>query len=57
LATNPDEALGEWIVECWTPEHGVTLERSTRVRYADVHALHIAPMLDDVPLNGLTVGS
>lgn len=48
--------LGEWIVERWTPEHGVTLECSTRARYADVHALHIAPMLDDVPLNALTVG-
>lgn len=43
-------------MERWTPEHGVTLERSTRTRYADVHALHIAPTLDDVPLNGLTVG-
>ncbi|MGN6190271.1 MAG: tyrosine-type recombinase/integrase [Conexibacter sp.] len=54
--TNRSVTLGEWIVERWTPEHGVTLERSTRARYADVHALHIAPMLDDVPLNVLTVG-
>jgi integrase len=54
--TDRSVTLGEWIVERWTPEHGVTLERSTRTRYADVHALHIAPMLDDVPLNGLTVG-
>jgi integrase len=54
--TDRSVTLGEWIVERWTPEHGVTLERSTRTRYADVHALHIAPTLDDVPLNGLTVG-
>ncbi len=48
--------LGEWIVERWAPEHGVTLEQSTRIRYAEVHALHVAPMLDHAPLSGITVG-
>jgi integrase len=47
--------LGEWIVERWMPEHGVTLEQSTRDRYANVHALHVAPELDDVPLSAITV--
>jgi len=54
--TDRTVTLGEWIVQRWTPEHGITLERSTRTRYAEVHGLHIAPTLDDVPLNGLTVG-
>ncbi|HYV16261.1 MAG TPA: tyrosine-type recombinase/integrase [Conexibacter sp.] len=54
--TDRSVTLGEWIIERWTPEHGVTLERSTRTRYANVHALHIAPILDDVPLNAMTVG-
>lgn len=54
--TDRSVTLGEWIVERWTPEHGMTLERSTRTRYADVHGLHIAPTLDDLPLNALTVG-
>jgi integrase len=54
--TDRTVTLGEWIADRWVPEHGVTLERSTRTRYADVHALHIAPALDDVPLTGLTVG-
>ena len=54
--TDRTVTLGEWIAERWVPEHGVTLERSTRTRYADVHALHIAPTLDHVPLSGITVG-
>jgi integrase len=54
--TDRSVTLGEWIVERWTPEHGVMLEQSTRTRYADVYALHVAPTLDDVPLSGLTVG-
>lgn len=33
----------------------MTLEQSTRDRYADVHACHVAPRLDDVPLNEFTV--
>lgn len=53
--TDRGSTLGEWIVERWTPEHGVTLEQSTRERYANVYALHVAPTLDDVPLSGLTV--
>jgi integrase len=47
--------LGVWIVDRWTPEHAVTLEQTTRERYANVHALHIAPVLDDVPLREITV--
>jgi integrase len=54
--TDRSVTLGEWIVERWTPEHGVMLEQSTRARYANVYALHIAPTLDDTPLNALTVG-
>lgn len=54
--TDRTVTLGEWIVQRWAPEHGVTLEQSTRARYADVHALHVAPTLDDVPLSGITVG-
>jgi len=54
--TDRTVTLGEWIAERWVPEHGVTLERSTRTRYANVHALHIAPTLDNVPLSGITVG-
>lgn len=54
--TDRSVTLGEWIVERWTPEHGATLEKSTRTRYANVYALHIAPTLDDTPLNALTVG-
>jgi integrase len=53
--TDRGMTLGEWIVQRWTPEHGVTLEQSTRVRYANAHALHIAPTLDDVPLREITV--
>jgi integrase len=53
--TDRSLTLGEWIVERWTPEHGVTLEQSTRARYANVYELHIAPTLDEVPLSTITV--
>jgi len=48
--------LGQWIEQRWAPEHAVALEQSTRERYANVYALHVAPWLDDVPLAELTVG-
>lgn len=47
--------LGEWIADRWVPEHGATLARRTRSRYASSYELHIAPWLDDVPLRDLTV--
>jgi len=55
--TDRGMTLGEWIVERWTPEHAVTLEQTTRDRYANAHALHIAPALDDLPLREITVGT
>lgn len=48
--------LAEWIIDRWTPEHGVTLARSTREAYAAVHGRHIAPALDGLPLRDITVG-
>jgi hypothetical protein len=42
-------------VERWAPEYGVTLAPSTRDRYANVHACHVAGYLDDVPLGEFTV--
>ncbi len=53
--TDRGPTLGEWIAERWAPEHGATLERSTRDRYANVYELHIAPWLDDTPIRDLTV--
>jgi integrase len=47
--------LGEWVAQRWAPEHAVTLEQSTRERYANAYEVHIAPSLDDVPLGELTV--
>lgn len=54
--TSSAPTLGEWMAERWVPEHGVTLEQSTRERYRNVYELHIGPWLDDVPLNELGVG-
>jgi integrase len=48
--------LGEWIADRWAPEHAATLEQSTRDRYANVYAVHVAPWLEDVPVNEITVG-
>jgi integrase len=53
--TNRGPTLGEWIAERWAPEHAATLEQSTRERYANAYAVHIAPWLDDVPLQEITV--
>ena len=47
LTARGGPTLGQWIVERWAPEHAVTLEQSTRDRYANVHACHVAPRLDD----------
>jgi integrase len=55
LTARGGPTLGQWIVERWAPEHAVTLEQSTRDRYANVHACHVAPRLDDVPLSEFTV--
>jgi integrase len=53
--TTTKPTLGEWIAERWAPEHAVTLEQSTRERYANAYEVHIAPWLDQVPLADLTV--
>ena len=55
LTARSGPTLGQWIVERWAPEHGITLEQSTRDRYANVHKCHIAPWLDDVPLGEIGV--
>ena len=55
LTSRGGPTLGEWISERWAPEHGVTLEQSTRERYANAYAVHIGPWLDEVPLNQVTV--
>ncbi len=47
--------LDQWIAEKWTPEHGVSLERSTLERYANVYAVHIAPTLGLMPLTEISV--
>jgi integrase len=54
--THRGATLGEWIIERWTPEHAVTLEQTTRTRYANAYALHVAPTLDAMPLREITVG-
>lgn len=47
--------LDQWITERWAPEHASTLAQSTRERYANVYAVHIAPWLDGVPIGEITV--
>jgi integrase len=54
--TNRGPTLGAWIAERWAPEHAATLEQSTRERYANAYAVHIAPWLDEIPLSEITVG-
>ena len=48
--------LGEWVEQRWAVEHASTLAQSTRDRYSNVYAVHIAPTLDTVPLAEVTVG-
>ena len=50
-------SLDEWVVARWTPEHAVTLEQSTRDRYAEVYQLHIQPALGALPVTELNVRS
>jgi integrase len=54
--TSTGPTLAEWIADRWASEHGQTLERSTRARYADAYRIHIAPERGDRPLRDLTVG-
>ncbi|PZS15171.1 MAG: hypothetical protein DLM64_00280 [Solirubrobacterales bacterium] len=56
LTARGGPTLDQWIEQRWTPEHAVTLEQSTRERYANVYACHIAEQLGDLPLGELTVG-
>lgn len=53
--TKSAPTLGQWIEQRWAPEHASMLEQSTRERYANVYKCHLAPWLDDVPLDELTV--
>ena len=53
--TTRGPTLSEWIADRWAPEHGVTLEQSTRERYADVYRLHVEPWLGDVPIGDVSV--
>jgi integrase len=55
--TDRGPTLAEWIKEHWGPEHGVDLEPSTLVRYANVYDLHIAPTFDETPLRAITVSA
>ncbi|MCP9488821.1 MAG: site-specific integrase [Solirubrobacteraceae bacterium MAG38_C4-C5] len=53
--TERGPTLGEWITQRWSREHGATLAKRTRDRYASSYELHVAPWLDDVPIRELTV--
>lgn len=53
--TSKGPTLDEWIVERWAPEHGATLEKSTRARYADSYRLHMAAELGPLALRDVTV--
>ena len=55
LTARGGPTVGQWIVERWAPEHASTLAQSTRERYANIYAVHLAPWLDDVPLGEITV--
>ena len=55
VLTDRGPTLGEWITEHWAREHGATLARRTRDRYASSYDLHVAPWLEDVPLRELGV--
>lgn len=57
LTVRGGPTLGQWITERWGPEHAATLAPSTRERYANAYAVHIAPWLDDVPLQEITVAA
>lgn len=57
LTTRSTPTLGQWIADRWAPEHAATLAEATRERYANVYAVHIAPWLDEVPVNEITVGT
>ena len=50
LTARGGPTLGQWVEQRWAPEHAATLSPSTRDRYANAYAVHIAPRLDDVPL-------
>ena len=54
LTARGGPTLGQWISGRWAPEHAVTLDPSTRERYAEVYSVHIAPWLDDVPLGQIS---
>ncbi len=55
LLTVESPTLGAWIRERWAPEHGATLDQTTRDRYASSYKLHAEQELDTVPLDQLDV--
>src|SRR5579884_531529 len=55
LTSRGGPTLGQWIEERWGPEHAASLAQSSRDRYAEVYALHVAPWLDGMPLRDITV--
>lgn len=55
LTTRGGPTLDQWIEQRWAVEHASTLAPSTRERYANVYACHIAGPLGEVPLRELTV--
>ncbi|MGN6870276.1 MAG: tyrosine-type recombinase/integrase [Solirubrobacteraceae bacterium] len=55
LTARGGPTLGEWIAERWAPEHGATLEQSTRDVYAAVYAVHLEPWLGEIPIGEITV--
>ena len=50
LTARGGPTLGQWVEQRWAPEHAAALSPSTRDRYANAYAVHIAPRLDEVPL-------
>jgi integrase len=53
--TSKGPTLDDWIVERYMPEHGVSLEKSTRRQYAEVYELYVQPRLGHMPLRDVTV--
>lgn len=55
LTNRGGPTLDQWIDQRWAPEHAVTLEQSTRDRYANVYKCHIWRPLGELSLGELTV--
>jgi integrase len=55
LTSRGGPTLDRWIEQRWAVEHAVTLEQSTRDRYANIYKCHIWAPLGDIPIGELTV--